>query len=89
MAYEPRDGSGALFKNEDKDDSHPNWADYKGDIMIDGKQYWLSAWVKGGEGGKKKFFSLSAEPKKPARVGVQTQTGPLNANNQGDKDLPF
>ena len=38
-----KDNSGALFKNDRKEsDSHP---DYKGQAMIDGSEYWVSAWI--------------------------------------------
>jgi hypothetical protein len=83
MAFEPREGSGALFKNDKQ--GNEAWADYQGDIMIGGKQYWLSAWIKGGDGGKPKFMSLSAKPKD-----ARSQKAPLNANNQADEsDVPF
>ena len=56
---------GSLFKNEHKEkDTH---ADYNGSINVDGKEYWLNAWVKeAGEKSKnpgKKFFSLSVKEK--------------------------
>ena len=59
-----RDNSGALFRNDRKEaDNHP---DYTGNAMIDGKEYWINAWLKEGNG--KKFFSFSFKPKeaKPA-----------------------
>lgn len=59
MAYEKRDMSGTLFKNDRKEkDTH---ADYRGEIRIDGRDYWLSCWIKEGRNGK--FLSLSAKLK--------------------------
>lgn len=50
---------GALFRNEDrKSDKYP---EYSGTINVDGREFWLSAWVK--EGRKGKFFSLSVKAK--------------------------
>ena len=59
MAYEHKDNSGSLFKNDRKErDTQP---DYKGSAKIDGVEYWMSAWVKDGGGGK--FFSIAMTPK--------------------------
>ena len=56
MAYEMKERSGSLFKNNKKTtDNHP---DFTGSIMLDGKEHWFSAWVK--ESPKAgKFFSVS------------------------------
>lgn len=59
MSYEPKDGSGALFRNDKGD--NPSRPDYRGDIRIDGTDYELAAWIK--EGKKGKFMSLAAKPK--------------------------
>lgn len=52
--------SGALFINDRKEkSSHP---DFKGSAEIDGVEYWVSAWKKESQGGKK-FISLAFQPK--------------------------
>lgn len=51
--------SGALFKNDRKTD--PKHPDYKGDLDVDGRKFWLSAWLKQGKKGT--FMSLSVKPK--------------------------
>ena len=77
---EKRDNSGVLFANDKKDnDKAPN---YKGNMMVDGQEYWLSAWVKEGKNGK--FMGLAVSPKDgqpPA-----TNTAPSNLK---DDDIPF
>lgn len=55
MAYEQRDNSGTLFKNDKRTtDKHPNAT---GTALIGGVAYRVSAWTK--EGTKGKFQSLS------------------------------
>lgn len=81
MSWELRDGNGSLFKNTRKEeDKHP---DYRGEIMVGGQIYWLSAWIKEGKNGK--FMSLSAKPKEDKAPEVKT-TGGVAAM---DEDVPF
>ena len=82
MAFEKKEGSGALFKNNDRQkDTHP---EYRGDILINGEEYWLSAWVKEGKNGK--FFSLAAK-KKEERSGDTVKRNP--DKQEEDDALPF
>ncbi len=57
--YEQKDNSGTLSRNDRK--TAPNQPDHKGSITIEGKDYWLSAWIKEGPNGR--FFSLAATRK--------------------------
>ena len=55
-----KDNSGALFKNDRKEtDNHP---DYNGQALIGGVDYWMSAWMKEAESGRK-YMSFSFKPK--------------------------
>ena len=86
MAYEKREGSGALFKNDRKEkDTHP---DYKGDILINGQEYWLSAWIKDGVRGK--FMSISCQPKEQRQEPAPQQGGSgLPPGGDLDDEIPF
>jgi hypothetical protein len=55
---EKRDNSGALFTNDKKTkETHP---DLNGKITILGREFYISAWKKQGNG--KNFLSLSVKP---------------------------
>lgn len=63
MAYEQKDMSGSLFKNDKESDKHP---DYKGSCTINGTQYWMAAWLKEGKNGKWMSFSFKPKEQKDA-----------------------
>ena len=56
---EKRNNSGVLFKNDKKENDRA--PEYKGNIMVDGQEYWLSAWIKEGKTGK--FMGLAVSPR--------------------------
>ena len=75
---------GVLFKNDRKEsDKHP---DYKGNINVGGKEFWLSAWIK--EGAKGKFMSLSIQPKE-AQAAASNGGGKPASYGAIDDDVPF
>jgi uncharacterized protein (DUF736 family) len=77
MAYEQRDLSGSLFRNDKKSsDKHP---DYKGAVIVRGEEFWLAAWIKTGQNGKK-FMSLALTAKSDQRQGT-------SARRHDDSDL--
>lgn len=82
MAYEPKDNSGSLFKNDRKEtDNHP---DYTGSALIDGTEYWQSAWLKKSKDGKT-YMSFSYKPKnEDASPSKPRKEAPPPAD-----DLPF
>ena len=82
MAYEQRDNSGSLFKNDKKEkDNHP---DYKGSCMVGGVEMWMSSWLKTGANGTK-FMSFSFKPKDQQA----TQPVAKAAVADLDDDIPF
>jgi hypothetical protein len=89
MAYEQKDMSGALFKNDKREkDSHPH---AKGSALIDGVEYWVSAWTK--EGSKGKFQSLSFQRKEQKQQPTKQQQhyGQASGGNarELDDEIPF
>ena len=77
MAFD-RTNTGTLGRNKRKEkDKHP---EYTGQINIEGTEYWLSGWVKEGNG--EKFFSLSVRPK-------DAQQQKPAAKPDIDSDVPF
>lgn len=60
---------GVLFVNDRKEkDSHP---DRKGSINVEGKEYWLSGWIKQGANGQ--FLSLSVQPKEEKKDWIKPE----------------
>ena len=83
-----RENSGALFKNDKQ--GVENRPDYKGDVNVNGVEYWISAWLKEGKNGK--FMSLSFQPKqKPGSVSQPQANRPKGPAAVADMEdnVPF
>lgn len=91
MAYTQKDNTGALFVNARKlTDNHP---DREGSALIEGKEYWVSGWVKDGKTGK--WLSLAFKPKdktqavRGAAPGDRFAGDSERAGEELDDEIPF
>lgn len=97
MAYTPKDGSGALFKSDKGD--NPARPDYRGDLMVGGVLYEISAWIKPlPSDSSKRFMSMSAKPKqaqqrpasRPSHDAAKARQLPKQGSGFDDwQDAPF
>ena len=80
--YDPNN-RGALFAAKDRaSDKHPT---HTGKINVEGREYWLSAWVQEAKSGQK-YFSLSVKPKDEQPPSKQT---PPAVDSEFDSEIPF
>lgn len=94
MAYD-NSNRGALFKNDRKEkDTQP---DYTGSLNVGGVEFFLDAWLKTAESGRK-FMSVSvkrkdkqpeAAPAAPPPRAPQRQAPAKTGFDDMDDDLPF
>jgi hypothetical protein len=86
MAYETRDNSGRLFKNEEKKERGP---DYSGDCLVNGVPMYMDAWLKTAESGRK-WMSFSFKAKQQQRQAApQKPAEKLRRIADDDSDVPF
>lgn len=87
MAFELRELSGSLFRNDKKTaDNHPNAT---GSCLIDGVTYYISAWTKEGAKGKWQSLQFKRKDAKPAERQPEANRGGDPHFDDLDSDLPF
>tara|TARA_R110000824_G_scaffold39383_1_gene119209 strand:+ start:874 stop:1170 length:297 start_codon:yes stop_codon:yes gene_type:complete len=93
MAYQQKPNSGSLWKNDKREkDTHP---EYKGSALIDGVEYWVSAWVNETQADKAKYFGMKFEAKEqqnqadPNAAGGNTDPGYQGGGGLPDDQIPF
>jgi hypothetical protein len=92
MSQYDNTNKGIISKNTRKElDTHP---DIRGQINVDGTEYWLDGWLKQRTDGSGSFYSLSVKPKKaaPAKPVQKAAPKPAPASSgfdDMDDDIPF
>ena len=88
--YQQKDNTGVIFKNDKRNgENDPNG---KGTIMVDGVEYWLSAWTNTDKNGNK-YQKVSVQPKE-AKAYTPKQENELQAGGYakpsgGERDDDF
>ena len=77
MAYEPKEGAGAIFDNRKQSDKQP---DMRGDFMLDGKMFEIAGWWKEG---RSRFLSSRVQPKRERQE--QSASGPRPLPDDDDE----
>ena len=83
MSYQHKPDSGSLFKNDKREaDSHPH---AKGSALIDGVEYWVSAWTNQKENGEK-YQALKFSKKEENKA---ARPAPVEEPEPFDDQIPF
>jgi len=84
MAYEMKENSGSLFRNEKREtENHPVM---RGSALIGGVEYWVSAWTKL-KGDGEKWVSLAFTPKEVVKPVTLTDKG--GGTLELDDEIPW
>ena len=81
MAFQQKPNTGSLFKNRDKGEETDR--DYSGSLNIEGREFWISAYVRTSKAGAK-YFALNVKPKQ-ATAPDNTKSDAADLNDQ----IPF
>ena len=75
---------GFLRKNDKK--VEPNQPDYRGDINVNGEDFWISGWLAEHENMGGKYFQMSVQPK--SKVYEEAKEA-VKTTEIEDSDIPF
>lgn len=76
-----------LFKNKDKrDDKDP---DYRGNLNVDGKEFWLDFWLQTAKASGEKFMSGRVKPKMAREHPGASENPPAKTATDFSDDIPF
>jgi uncharacterized protein (DUF736 family) len=86
--FETKNFTGALFRNDKKEtDQHP---DYRGSTVLEGKEYWVSAWINTSAKGVKYMALKYSEKEAVHNAGMaQAQAAVVDDGFKEDADVPF
>jgi uncharacterized protein (DUF736 family) len=86
MAYEPKDMSGVLFKNDKKkSDKAP---DYTGNVIVHGQKFQLAAWVKTARNDSK-FMSIAVKDESDQTNEHDYNNDHAPSKKEDNDDMPF
>ena len=78
---------GIISRNDRKEtDKHP---DFKGQINVNGIEYWLDGWTQKRKDGTGSFLSLSIKPKQAASAPAPAARPAPASVGDMDDDIPF
>ena len=80
------DNSGILFRNDDKQSERH--ADYRGDALIGGKEYWLSGWINQSKKGLT-YLTIKLKPKEEKPKAVESQRAAEGQRDDFNDEVPF
>jgi len=79
---------GALFKNTQKREGKQD-ADYRGNVTVNGVEYWVSSWINTSKKDGSKYMSLSLKPKEQQAAPPASAPAKPGTDPEFDDDIPF
>ena len=87
MAFEQRENSGSLFKNQKR--TSETHAHATGSALINGVEYWVNAWTKEGKSGKWQSLQFKPKEKQVARNPERQPRAAFPGDDVPEDLIPF